>query len=85
MFQIHLATKKLLTAQTQTAMPSDIVIKRVGISRSSARPIQKREKRIAVTRDRTIVPAAKEMKRRRGVRERANWIARNACSIGLSY
>lgn len=85
MFQIHLATKKLVTAQTQTAMPSDTVMKRVGTRRRSAIPIQKREKRIAVTRDRTIVPAAKETNRRRGVRERANWIARNACSMGSLY
>lgn len=77
-FQIHLATKKLLTAQIQTAIPNDTVMKRVGTRRSSAMPIQKREKRIAVMRDRATVPAAKETKRRRGVRERANWIARNA-------
>jgi hypothetical protein len=83
--QIHLATKKLLTAQTQKAMPSDTVMKRVGTRRSSAMPIQKREKRTAAMKDRAIVPAAKEAKRRRGVRLRANWIARNAYSIGLFH
>lgn len=48
-------------------------------------PIQKREKRTAAMKDRAIVPAAKEAKRRRGVRLRANWIARNAYSIGLFH
>ena len=41
-------------------------------------PIQNTENRTAVTRDTATIPAAKEMKRRRGARDRANWIARNA-------
>ena len=83
-FQIHLATKKLLTAQIQTAIPNDTVTKRVGMRRSSAIPIQNREKRTATTRDTTTIPAAKETKRRRGVKDKANWIARNACMILIS-
>jgi hypothetical protein len=44
-------------------------------------PTQNSEKRTAVMRDRATVPATKEPKRRRGVRDRANWIARNAYTI----
>jgi hypothetical protein len=79
-FQIHLATRKLLTAQTQTAIPNDTVTKRVGMRRRSAMPIQNRENMTAATRDTAIIPAVKETKSRRGVRDRPNWIARNACT-----
>jgi hypothetical protein len=53
-------------------IPNDTVTKSVGMRRSSAIPIQNREKRIAETRDKATVPATKETKRRRGVRDRAN-------------
>ena len=39
-------------------------------------PIQNREKRTAETRERMRRPVTKEAKRRMGVRERRNWIAR---------
>jgi len=51
----------------------------VGRSSSSATPIQKSEKTSAAIRERERTPRAKEAKRRRGVRERESWIARNDC------
>ena len=51
-------------------------MKSVGIRRSKATPIQKREKRTAVMRERSSRPVTKERKRRMGVSERRNWIAR---------
>jgi hypothetical protein len=44
--------------------------------RRRATPIQNREKRTAETRERMRRPVTKEAKRRMGVRERRNWIAR---------
>jgi hypothetical protein len=49
----------------------------VGRRSKRAMPIQKSEKTRAARRERDSTPRVKEAKRRRGVRERASWIARN--------
>jgi hypothetical protein len=72
----HRAIKKQLTPQIQTPTPRLTVTKRTGRRTSSATPIQKREKRAAVTRERERVPITKERKMRIGVAERRNWIRR---------
>ena len=69
---VHRAIKNEATAHTHTAMPSETVTKRVGTRTSKAAPIQKSEKRRAVTKERRIVAIEKEAKRARGVNERMN-------------
>jgi hypothetical protein len=67
------------------AMPSETVTKRVGRSTSSAAPIQKREKRRAVTKDKRIVAIEKEANRAMGVKERMNWMKRKDCHQELVH
>lgn len=71
--------KKLVTAQIQTAIPRETVMKRVGTSTRRATPIQKSENTSAVIRERRSVPIVKERKSARGVKERRSWMKRNAC------
>jgi hypothetical protein len=59
-------------------MPSETVTKSVGTRRRSAMPIQKREKRRAVMKERASVPRAKARNRAMGVNERTNWIRTKA-------
>jgi hypothetical protein len=73
----HFATRKLETAHIQTTIPSDTVMKSVGTRTRSAMPIQKREKRRAVMKERARAPSTNERKRATGVKERRNWISRN--------
>jgi len=77
MLYTHLATRKLETAQIQTTIPRETVIKSVGTMTRSAMPTQKREKRSAVMKERARVPSTNERKRAMGVKERRNWIRRN--------
>jgi hypothetical protein len=79
MLYAHRAIRNELTAHIQMAMPSETVTKRVGRSTSSAAPIQKREKRRAVTKDKRIVAIEKEANRAMGVKERMNWMKRKDC------
>jgi hypothetical protein len=71
-----------VTPQIQIPTPRLTVTKRVGMRRRRATPIQNREKRTAETRERMRRPVTKEAKRRMGVRERRNWIARKDCFAG---
>jgi hypothetical protein len=75
----HFVTKNELTAQIQTAMPSDTVTKSVGIRTSNAAPIQKRLKRRAVIKEKRIVAITKEAKSARGVMEMRSWMKRKDC------
>jgi hypothetical protein len=52
-------------------------MKSVGTRTRSAMPIQKREKRRAVMKERARAPSTNERKRATGVKERRNWISRN--------
>lgn len=85
MLYAHRATRNEPTAHIQMAMPSETVTKRVGTSTSSAAPIQKREKRRAVPKDKRIVAIEKEAKRAMGVKERRNWMKRKDCCNELVY
>jgi hypothetical protein len=78
----HRVTRNELTAQIQTAIPSDTVTNSVGTSTKSAAPIQNRMKSSAVMREKRIVPRAKEAKSARGVKERRSWMKRKDCMCG---
>jgi len=54
----------------KTAMPKLPVTKRVGTRKSSATPIQKREKTTAVTRERSSVAIANDRNSKIGVTEK---------------
>jgi hypothetical protein len=77
----HLATIKLVTAQSQMAMPRDTVTKSVGTSTRSATPIQKSEKSRAVINASRTVPMTKEAKRAMGVKESTIWMNKKAYGI----
>lgn len=77
----HLATKKLVTAQTQTMIARLTVMKSVGTSTSSATPIQKSEKRRAVMSERKRTPREKERKSAMGVKERMSWERRKVFGV----
>ena len=80
----HRAIRNELIAHIQIAMPSETVTKRVGTSTRSAVPIQKSEKKRAVTKDKRIVAIEKEAKRATGVKERMNWMERKDCHQRVS-
>jgi hypothetical protein len=80
----HLAIKNELAAHIHTAMPSDTVTKRVGTSTSSAAPIQKSEKRSAVTKEKRIVAIEKEAKSAIGMKDKINWMNRKDCHNKIS-
>jgi hypothetical protein len=56
------------------------VIKSVGTRTRSATPVQKRENRRAVIKERASVPRAKARNRATGVEDRMNWIRTNVCN-----
>ncbi len=54
-------------------------MKSVGTRRRRAIPIQKREKRRAVMKERASVPSAKARNKAIGVEERRNWVRMKVC------
>lgn len=56
-------------------------MKSVGMSTSNATPSQKREKRVAVMKEKARTPRKKVRKRKRGVVQRASWRSRKVCEF----
>lgn len=76
----HLATTKLPIAHAQIAMPNATVVNRDGTRTRSAAPIQNREKKRALAKEKIMVETTKVVKRRMGVSAKDSCTATKLCT-----